>query len=183
VPDFESRLLEPITKVLGDATLQEFISRALVRRWQNIDQIGTLILIGTIVGSGVAGAGTVWLAKGWEWFWSGLTVVAIIFSIENLWLSTSEKVWKQREFYTGFVAIRGELDKLREDVKLGIPYELARSAYDDLYARLNKCAGDAASLNISIVYTNKLDCAVTQHWKVHMKKKYGYEVLEARSER
>jgi hypothetical protein len=174
--DFENRLLDPVNTVLADATRQELISRALVRRWQNIDQFGTLILVVTIVGSGVAGAGTVWLAKGWQGIWLAATVVGIAFSIENLWLSTSEKVARQRDFYTDFVVIRRELEKLREDIKLGIEYTLAKETYDKLYARLNESASEAASQNISIVFTANLDRSVAEQMKKHMLDKFGYQV-------
>jgi hypothetical protein len=172
-----SGLLVPVNKVLTDATHQEFISRALVRRWQNIDQFGTLTLVVTIIGSGAAGVGIIWLAMGWEWIWSAATVVGIAFSIENLWLSTSEKVTRQREFYTVFVVIRRELEKLREDINLGIEYKLAKEIYDKLYDRLNKSASEAANLNISIVYTSNLDRSVTEQLKEHMLKEYGIEIL------
>ena len=72
--------------------------------------------------------------------------------------------------------IRRELEKLRQDIKLGIEYKLAKEIYDKLYAKLIESASAAASLNISIIYTSNLDRTVTKQLKEHMVKEYGYQV-------
>ena len=165
------QLLSAAFGILGDTVRQEYTSKALVDRWQLIEQIGNVLLIISVLGAGVTGTGTIWFDVSWSIAWAILTAYAAAFSLINLAISTSTNVREQSELYTGFSVLRREIEKFRSDLLLWLSeyaenpnsdkgereFQRLKKQYDDLATRLIALAKRAAERHIGYIYTDQLD--------------------------